>query len=62
MDKVYELRKEMSSLKCMFKNSISNLTKTDKFDWHTDSLINNIRETKTVFAEKRLTSTIGNTE
>ena len=46
----------------MFNNSILHPTETNKSDCHTDSLNNNILETKIVFPEKKLTSTIGNTE
>ena len=49
-------------LRSMFNKSISHPTETEKSDCHTDSLSNNILETKIVFPEKKLTSTIGNTE
>ena len=51
MDKVYELRNEVSSLKSMLNNLISNRTETDNRIF-TDNLNNNILETKTVFPEK----------
>ena len=51
MDEVYELRNEVSSLKSMLNNLISNGTETDNHIF-TDTLNNNILETKTVFLEK----------
>ena len=51
MDKVYELRNEISSLKSVFNNLISNCTETDN-QMNTDTLNNNIVETKIVFLEK----------
>ena len=51
MDEVYELRNEVSSLKSMFNNLISNRTETDNHII-TDTLNNNILETKIVFLEK----------
>ena len=51
MDEVYELRNEDSSLKSMFNNLISNRTETDNHII-TDTLNNNILETKIVFLEK----------
>ena len=51
MDEVYELRNEVSSLKSMLNNLISNRTETDNHII-TDTLNNNILETKIVFLEK----------
>ena len=51
MDEVYELRNEVSSLKSMFDNLISNCTETDNHII-TDTLNNNILETKIAFLEK----------
>ena len=51
MDEVYELRNEVSSLKSMLNNLISNRTETDN-QIITDTLNNNILETKIVFLEK----------
>ena len=51
MDEAYELRNEVSSLKSMFNNLISNRTETDNHII-TDTLNNNILETKIVFLEK----------
>ena len=51
MDEFYELRNEVSSLKSMFNNLISNRTETDNHII-TDTLNNNILETKIVFLEK----------
>ena len=50
MDEVYELRNEVSSLKSMFNNLISNRTETDNHII-TDTLNNNILETKIAFLE-----------
>ena len=51
MDEVYELRNEVSSLKSMLNNLISNRTETDNHIF-TDTLNNDILETKIVFLEK----------
>ena len=51
MDEVYELRKEISSLKSMLNNLILNHTETDN-QIITDSQNNNIRKIKIVFLEK----------
>ena len=51
MDEVYELRNQVSSLKSMFNNLISNRTETDNHII-TDTFNNNILETKIVFLEK----------
>ena len=51
MDEVYELRNEVSSLKSMFNNLISNRTETDNHII-TDTLNNNILETKIDVLEK----------
>ena len=51
MDEVYELRKEVSSLKSMLNNLILNHTETDN-QIITDSQNNNIRKIKIVFLEK----------
>ena len=51
MDEVYELRNEVPSLKSMLNNLISNRTETDNHIF-TDSLNDNILETKIVFLEK----------
>ena len=51
MGKVYELRNEVSSLKSMLSNLISNRTKTD-YQIITDTFNNNILETKILFLEK----------
>ena len=51
MNEIYELRNEISSLKSMFNNLISNFTETDN-QITTDTLNNNILETKIVFLEK----------
>ena len=51
MDEVHELRNEVSSLKSMFNNLISNRTEADNHVI-TDTLNNNILETKLVFLEK----------
>ena len=51
MDEVYELRNEVSSLKSMLNNLISNRTETDN-QIITDTLNDNILETKIVFLEK----------
>ena len=51
MDEVYELRNEVSSLKSMLNNLISNRTETDN-QIITDTSNNNILETKFVFLEK----------
>ena len=51
MNEVYELRNEVSSLKSMLNNLISNRTETDNHII-TDTLNNNILETKIVFPEK----------
>ena len=51
MNEIYELRNEISSLKSMFSNLISNFTETDN-QITTDTLNNNILETKIVFLEK----------
>ena len=51
MDEVYELRKEVSSLKSMLSNLILNHTETDN-QIITDSQNNNIRKIKIVFLEK----------
>ena len=51
MNEVYELRNEVSSLKSMLNNLISNRTETDNHII-TDTLNNNILETKIVFLEK----------
>ena len=51
MDEVYELRNEVSSLKSMLNNLISNRTETDNHIF-TDTLNKNILETKIVFLEK----------
>ena len=51
MDGVYELRNEVSSLKPILNNLISNRTETDNHII-TDTLNNNILETKIVFLEK----------
>ena len=48
MDEVYELRNEVSSLKSMLNNLISNRTETDN-QIITDTLNNNILETKSFF-------------
>ena len=62
MDEVYELRNEVSSLKSMLNNLISNSTETDNHII-TDTLNNNILETKIFFLEKeKFNSTIRNTE
>ena len=52
MHKVYELRNEVSSLKSMLNNLISNRRETDNYII-TGTLNNNILETKTVFLEKQ---------
>ena len=52
MDEVYELRNEVSSLKSMLNNLISNCTETDN-QIITDTLNDNILETKIVFLEKK---------
>ena len=51
MDEVYELRNEVSSLKSMLNKLISNRTEIDN-QIVTDTLNNNILETKIVFLEK----------
>ena len=51
MDEVYELRKEVSSLKSMLNNLILNHTETDN-QIITDSQNNNILKIKIVFLEK----------
>ena len=51
MDEVYELRKEISSLKSMLNNLILNHTETDN-QIITDSQNNNILKIKIVFLEK----------
>ena len=51
MDEVYELRKEVSSLKSMLSNLILNHTETDN-QIITDSQNNNILKIKIVFLEK----------
>ena len=51
MDEAYDLRNEISSLKSILNNLISNLTETDN-QITTDTLNNNIPETKIVFLEK----------
>ena len=51
MDEVYRLRNHISSLKSMFNNLISNHTETHN-QITTDTLNNNILETKIVFLEK----------
>ena len=62
MDEVYKLRNEVSSSKSMLNNSVSNSTETDNHII-TDTLNNNILETKIFFLEKeKITSTIRNTE
>ena len=62
MDEVYELRNEVSSLKSMLNNLISNRTETGNHII-TDTLNNNILETKNRFYRKgKLASTIRNTE
>ena len=48
MDEVYELRNEVSSLKSMLNNLISNCTETDN-QIITGTLNNNILETKLFF-------------
>ena len=50
-EEVYDLRNEISSLKSMLNNLISNRTETDN-QITTDTLNNNILETKIVFLEK----------
>ena len=50
-EEVYDLRDEISSLKSMLNNLISNRTETDN-QITTDTLNNNILETKIVFLEK----------
>ena len=50
-EEVYDLRNEISSLKSMLNNLISNRTRTDN-QITTDTLNNNILETKIVFLEK----------
>ena len=50
-EEVYDLRNEISSLKSMLNNLISNRTETDN-QITTDTLNNNILETKIVFMEK----------
>ena len=52
MDGVYELRNEISSLKSMFNNSISNRTLTEK-QITTDTLNNNFLETKFFFPKRK---------
>ena len=52
MDEVYELRKEVSSLKSMLNNLILNHTETDN-QIITDSQNNNILKIKIVFLEKK---------
>ena len=52
MDEVYELRNQVSSLKSMFNNLISNRTETDNHII-TGTFNNNILETKIVFLEKK---------
>ena len=51
MDEVYELRKEVSSLKSMLNNLTLNHTETDN-QIITDSQNNNILKIKIVFLEK----------
>ena len=51
MDEVYELRKEISSLKSMLNNLILNHTETDN-QIITDSQNNNILKIKIAFLEK----------
>ena len=51
MDEFYELRNEVSSLKSMLNNLVSNRTQTDN-QIITDTLNNNILETNIVFLEK----------
>ena len=51
MDEVYELRKEVLSLKSMLNNLILNHTETDN-QIITDSQNNNILKIKIVFLEK----------
>ena len=51
MDEVYELRNQVSSLKLMLINLLSNLTEIDN-QITTGSLNNNILETKIAFPEK----------
>ena len=51
LDEVYELRNEISSVKSMLNNLISNHTETDN-QISTDILNNNILEKKIVFLEK----------
>ena len=51
MDEVYELTNEVSSLKSMLNNLISNRSETDNH-MITETLNNNILETKIVFLEK----------
>ena len=51
MDEVYDLRNEISSLKSMLNSLISNRTETDN-QITTDTVNNNILETKIVFLEK----------
>ena len=51
MDEVYELRKEISSLKSVLNNLILNHTETDN-QIITDSQNNNILKIKIVFLEK----------
>ena len=48
IDEFYELRNEVSSLKSMLDNLISNRTETDN-QIITDTLNNNILETKIIF-------------
>ena len=51
LDEVYELRNEISSVKSMLNNLISNHTETDN-QISTDILNNNILEKKIVFLER----------
>ena len=51
MDEVYDLRNEISSLMSALNNLITNRTETDN-QITTDTLNNNILETKIVFLEK----------
>ena len=51
IDEVYELRNDVSSLKSMLNNLILNRTETDN-QMITDTLNDNILETKIVFQEK----------
>ena len=62
LDEVYELRNEISSVKSMLNNLISNHTETDN-QISTDILNNNILEKKNRFSRKgKLSPMISNTK